>query len=66
MKIELTNQQVQLLEMGTKINTKDGNTYYFLPYWYKKVDNNGMFEELNWDKLPEGVKKYIENQKEKK
>jgi len=64
MKIELTNQQIQLLEMGKKINTGK-NTWYYLPYWYKHVEGN-TFEEISLEQLPEGLKKYLENIKNKK
>lgn len=65
MKVELSKSQIELLEMGTKIKGQGGTVYYFLPYWYKSTNQQGVYEEINWDELPEGIKKYIENQRNK-
>lgn len=43
---------------GKKIN---GNYLYF-PNFYKQTDN-GEYEELTFDELPEGFRKFIENQR---
>ena len=65
MKIELSKDQITLLEMGTKIPTSNGGKWYYLPYYYKHIEGN-TFEEVTFEKLPEGIQKYINNQREKK
>jgi len=61
-KINLTKQQRELLEIeGKNANKK----YYFLPKVYEKVDNDGNYLVRELKELPEGIKKYIENERNK-
>jgi len=62
-KIKLTKQQIELLEFdGKNVNKK----YYYLPNVYEKVDNEGNYLVKELKELPEGVIKYIENERNKK
>jgi hypothetical protein len=62
MKVELTAQQEELFQLlGKTINGK----YVFFPKTYIKLGNR-EYEEVDFDKLPEGIKKFIENEKNKK
>ena len=40
-----------LPEIGTVICPDDGNTYLYLPYWFK--DTGDFYETMNWEHLPE-------------
>lgn len=60
-KIKLTRQQEEFIQLfGKVINGK----YVFFPNVYKKLDNY-EYEEMKEKDLPEGVKKYIENERNK-
>lgn len=62
MKVELSQQQEELFQLlGKTINGK----YVFFPKAYIKLGNR-EYEEVDFDKLPEGIKKFIENEKNKK
>lgn len=62
MKIEVTKQQEELFQLlGKVINGK----YIYFPNVYIKLGNK-EYEEVSFDKLPEGIKKFIENEKSKK
>ena len=60
-KLILSNQQNELFEtLASNANKK----WYFFIKVYEKVDNNTYIErEVN--EIPEGIKKYIDNQKNK-
>ena len=62
MKVLLTAQQEELFQLlGKVINGK----YVFFPKAYIKLGNR-EYDEVDIDKLPEGIKKFIENEKNKK
>lgn len=62
-KIKLTKQQIELLEFdGKNVNKK----YYYLSNVYEKIDNEGNYLVKELKELPEGVIKYIENERNKK
>lgn len=65
-KITLTKQQIEMLETGSKVKTKEGYTWYYIPYWYKSTNEQGVYEEYSFQELPEGMKTYLNNLKEKK
>lgn len=59
MKIKLTNQQNDFVEVNfERINDK----YFYYKKVLKKVGIN-EFEEVNFEDLPEGIKKYINEKK---
>jgi hypothetical protein len=66
MKIKLTKQQEEFLLNGTVVNTKGGEKWIYFPYWFKETNEQGVFEEYTFEQLPEGIKKYLNNLKEKK
>ena len=63
MKINLTRQQQELFEILAQNANKK---YYFFTKVYEKIDNDGNFIEKELKELPEGIQKYINNQREKK
>jgi hypothetical protein len=48
---KLSKDQFDFLNMGTQVNTVN-NEYYYLPFWFKKIDDKGNFEVLRFEKLP--------------
>jgi len=65
-KITLTKQQIELLDTGSKIKTKEGYTWYYIPYYFKSTNEQGVFEEYTFEKLPEGIKKFINEKRKNK
>lgn len=62
MKLKLTNQQNEIFEtIASNVNFK----YYYFDKVYVKLGNN-EFEEKDFSDLPQGIQKYINEQKEKK
>ena len=65
MKIEISKCQRDFLLNGSFVTTKEGKWIYF-PHWFKETNEIDVYEIVSWDKLPEGLKKYIENERNKK
>lgn len=62
MKISLTQQQEEIFQLlGKTINGK----YVFFPKIYIKLGNR-EYQEIDFEHLPEGIKKYIDNEKNNK
>lgn len=61
MKIQLTSGKESLLKMGTTLKIGQ-NTYYHLPYWFKK-DESGEFELIGIDNIPDELKTEILNKR---
>lgn len=61
MKISLTQQQEEMFQLlGTTINGK----YVYFPKIYIKTDSR-EYQEVDFEVLPEGIKKYINEKKGK-
>ena len=61
-KIQLTAQQEEIFQLLAKtINGK----YVYFPKAYIKLGNR-EYQEVDFEVLPEGIKKFIEKEKEKK
>jgi len=61
MKIEISKRQRDFLLNGTVVNTKNGEKWYYFPYWLKETNEIDVYEMVSYEKLPEGLKKYLEN-----
>jgi len=56
-KIKYTKEQSELIQTaGMIINTRGGDTYYHLPQWFKKTDQDCVFEEVESSAMPDEVK----------
>lgn len=56
--VKLNGYEAAFLEHGHKfVNIHD--TYYNIPYWFKKTDINGVFEALTFEELPTDMQKII-------
>ncbi len=65
MKIKFSKEREEILNMvSTIVITASGDKYYHMPYWYKKTKEEGIYEELNYDHLPQDLKDAIILQKE--
>ena len=65
-KIELDEATIGLLKYnGTIVNSPDGKTYYFLPYWFEcDSDSDKSFIMHDLGDLPDGLKTYLESRRE--
>ena len=69
-KIKLTKEQFELLQTGTAVVLPNGDSYYYLPFWFKKCvgdlpehpafDYNTIFETYTFDNLPKELKDVID------
>ena len=60
MKIELTKEQISLLEIGTKLQHSENEFFYYLPMWFKIENSSNTAEVYHLDKLPNDIKETIE------
>jgi hypothetical protein len=66
--LKLIETDSKLLEAAAMHVYFDGEGWYNLPHWYKKI-GDGLFVEYSFDDLPSHFKKFIEeniSQKENK
>ncbi len=60
MKVTYTKEQSEFIKKFTQVVTKDGKTYYHIPYWFSEIEPN-VFEELSLDReIPEDLKNHLE------
>lgn len=67
MNIKINKEAEELLQIGNKLvlNEKDSiEEWYYFPFWMRKVTENGGFEMVTFEKLPERVIKRIESLRE--
>lgn len=66
MKVIVSLEQQELLSSGNKIIDKHGNTWYYLPYWFKKPKNGHIehFELFSSDGLPEEFREQLKKLRE--
>ena len=54
MKVKFPKEQTDLLNnIGTIVNTADGNVYKYLPFWFKETDEKGVYELFTFEQLPD-------------
>ena len=54
-KVQLTQSQMDLLNMGTVVNDGNDVLYYSIPFWFKSTEENSIFERLTNEELPKSV-----------
>lgn len=62
MKIKIEKCQRDFLLNGSVVNTGKDKWIYF-PFWFKETSEIDVYEMVSFEKLPEGLKKYMENLK---
>lgn len=57
-KVKLTQEQVELLKMGSKISVHkpEEKEYFYVPYWFEHDVKTDTWTLYMPDKLPEAVK----------
>ena len=60
MKIKIEKCQRDFLLSGRVVTTGKDKWIHF-PFWLKETSEIDVYEMVNFEKLPEGLKKYIEN-----
>lgn len=58
-KIKLTKEQEDFLYINGHIIQEGNNTWFHMPYWIKQ-DENGEFEIVQFDKIPDSLIKEIQ------
>ena len=58
--IKITPEQLELLQMGTVINTAHGNTYYYFPFWIKKSEA-GEFFMISSEHMPQELDQILKD-----
>ena len=53
-KVKFPKEQMELLNnMGTIVNTVSGETYRYLPQWFRETEEEGVFELFTFENLPD-------------
>lgn len=58
-KIKLSDDTISLLNQGTILEAADGQRYYFIPFWFKKIGDTNEFEMNPLGKLPKKLQNFI-------
>jgi hypothetical protein len=59
-RLKLTEPQEEFLNIaGSVVTTASGNTYYHMPFWYRKTDAPGIYDVLDLDHVPQELKEAI-------
>jgi len=54
MKVKFPKEQTDLFnQIGTIVTTANGNTYQYLPFWFKKTEQEDVYELLTFENLPD-------------
>ncbi len=61
MKIKITKEQLDLLNIGNVINTNE-EKWYYMPFWFKQSGDD--FEIISFEKLPKEIKDILNDKKE--
>lgn len=56
-KLILSKEQIELLNIGTKLRLD--STYYYLPFWFKATEEEGVFECFSLEHLPKELVDYL-------
>lgn len=60
MKIKLTKEQTELFQkMSTTITTSRGESFMGIPNWYRETDEEGVYEVLSYENLPNDAKNIL-------
>ena len=64
MKIQLTQEQIELLNIGNVTRVGDTNyRYHFLPYYFRVYDDDNTAEIFFLEKLPEELVEYLSRER---
>jgi hypothetical protein len=50
-KVKFSKEQIDLLNTGTIVTTASGETYRYLPYWFRETNEEGVYELFTFEKL---------------
>ena len=54
MEIKFLKEQTYLFDqIGTIVNTVNGNTYRYLPFWFKETHKENVYEIFTFERLPD-------------
>lgn len=53
MKVKFPKEQTDLFNnVGTIVNTAEGSTYRYLPFWFKETNEEDVYELFTFEQLP--------------
>lgn len=61
--LKLIETDSKFLEVAGSAITVNGNEYFSLPFWYKKI-GDGLFVEYRFEDLPQELKNELQIQRE--
>jgi len=65
MKVKFPKEQTDLFnQIGTIVNTANGSTYRYLPFWFKETDQEDVYELLTFEKLPDELIELIRDMRD--
>lgn len=61
--LKLHKTDSELIEkVGHHVHLSEGNDWYFMPFWFKKM-GEGLYAEHRFEDLPEDLKTYLTHNK---
>ena len=65
MKVKFPKEQIDLFnQIGTIVNTANGNTYRYLPFWFKETEQEDVYELLTFEKLSDELIETIKDMRD--
>lgn len=62
MRVKLEESVIELFDsLASKVNT-DTN-YYYMPYWFRQTDEEGIYEIVRFERLPQDVKDLVHGER---
>ena len=60
MKIKFSKELTDLLDnIGTIVHTSEDDIYRHIPFWFKETDEEGIYELLTFEQLPNELNELI-------
>ena len=53
-----------LVNNGNMIQTKEGERFYYMPFWFKELEEGELHEVVDFDNLPVALKREIQTARE--
>jgi hypothetical protein len=53
MRVKVKKSVAEFIEDTGNCMTTHGNRYFYIPFWFKKTDEEGIYEEYFLDDLPQ-------------
>jgi hypothetical protein len=65
MEVKFTKEQTDFLnKISTIVHMTSGSTYRHIPFWFKETEEEGVYELLTFEHLPDELTEALKNMRE--